>query len=60
MPVISFLRLSVYVKIRHFGLNKRAKRTGSRNGRFWAKHIHNKALRSSVELYAELAGLTSF
>ena len=32
----------------------------SRNGRFWAKHIHNTALRSSVELYAELAGLTSF
>ena len=27
VPVIYFLRLSVYVKIRHFGLNKRAKRT---------------------------------
>ena len=27
VPVISILRLSVYVKIRHFGLNKRAKRT---------------------------------
>ena len=30
VPVISFLRLSVYVKIRHFGLNKRAKRTAFR------------------------------
>ena len=27
VSVISFLRLSVNVKIRHFGLNKRAKRT---------------------------------
>ena len=27
VPVISFLQLSVYVKIRHFGLNKRATRT---------------------------------
>ena len=32
----------------------------SRNGRFWAKLIYNKALRSSIELYAELACLTSF
>ena len=30
VPVISFLRLSIYVKIRHFGLNKSAKRTAFR------------------------------
>ena len=57
------LRLSVHVKIRHFGLNKRAKRTAFQKRKVLGENIiiiHNTALRSSVELYAELAGLTSF
>ena len=58
---ISLLRLSVYVKIGHFGLNQACEenRIPETEGSGRNIFITNKVLRSS-ELYAELAGLTSF